>query len=107
MHFGQQTKYDKICISEKAPKNMHFEYAFLKRPQKNMHFEYAFWDFRYAFLTLVAVGLPKLINLRGPPPIPQPPRNKALIRAYLPSVSINKALLAPYFLGGNGIGGGE
>lgn len=38
------------------------KYAFLKRPPKNMHFEYAFWDFRYAFLTLVAVGLPKLIS---------------------------------------------
>ncbi len=32
-------------------------------------------------------------------PIP-PPRNKALLRGYLPLVSLNKALLKPYFLGG-------
>ena len=52
MHFGHPW----LC------QNM-IKYAFLKRPQKNMHFEYAFWDFRYAFLTLVAVGLPKLISV--------------------------------------------
>ena len=39
------------------------KYAFLRKAPQNMHFEYAFWDVKYAFLTYVAVGLPKLINL--------------------------------------------
>ena len=37
--------------------------------------------------------------------MPPPPGNKALLRDYQPLVSLNKALLGPYFLGG-GIGGG-
>ena len=35
-----------------------------------------------------------------PPPNANPPRNKALLRDYLPLVSLNKALLGPCFLGG-------
>ena len=37
---------------------------------------------------------------KGTPPMPPPPGNKALLRDYLPLVSLNKALLGPYFLGG-------
>ena len=37
---------------------------------------------------------------KGTPPMPPLPRNKALLRAYSPSVSLNKAFLGPYFLGG-------
>ena len=36
---------------------------------------------------------------------PPPPRNKALLGDYLPLVSLNKALLGAYFMGGYGIGG--
>ena len=36
-----------------------------------------------------------------------PPRNKALLRAYEPLVSLNKALLNPYFWGGYVKGGGR
>ena len=50
---------------------------------------------------------------KGTPPPPQgatwePPRNSRgpLLRDYLPLVSLNKALLGPYFLGGGGPGGG-
>ena len=40
-------------------------------------------------------------NLRVTPPMPPPPGNKALLRDYEnPLVSLNKALLGPYFLGG-------
>ena len=41
-----------------------------------------------------------------PPPKATPPINKALLRDYLPLVSLNKALLGPYFLGGVALGGG-
>ena len=34
------------------------------------------------------------------PPKAPPPRNKALLRDYYPLVSLNKALLRAYFLGG-------
>ena len=37
--------------------------------------------------------------------MPPPPGDKALLRDYWPLVSLNKALLGPYFLGGGGIGG--
>ena len=40
-----------------------------------------------------------------PPPNVPPPRNKALLRAYSPLVSLNKALLSPYFWGGYVRGG--
>ena len=35
-----------------------------------------------------------------PPKATPPPINKALLRDYLPLVSLNKALLGPYLLGG-------
>ena len=39
---------------------------------------------------------------KGTPPMPPPPpRSKALLRDYQPLVSLNKALLGPYFLGGS------
>ena len=37
--------------------------------------------------------------------MPPPPRNKALLRDYLPLVSLDKALLGAYFLGGMALGG--
>ena len=42
-----------------------------------------------------------------PPNVPTPPRNKGLIRAYQPLVSLNKALLNPYFWGGYVARGGR
>ena len=40
-----------------------------------------------------------------PPHSYPPPINKALLRDYQPLVSLNKALLGPYFLGGVALGG--
>ena len=39
-------------------------------------------------------------NLRGHPKTSPPPRNKVRLSDYSPLVSLNKALLGPYFLGG-------
>ena len=46
-----------------------------------------------------------LVNL--PPPATFPHRNMALIRAYWPLVSRNKAFLSPYFWGGEPLGRGR
>ena len=39
-------------------------------------------------------------EFKVPPPKLPPPRNKALLRDYLPLVSLKKALIGAYFLGG-------
>ena len=42
-----------------------------------------------------------------PPSVTPPPRNRALLQAYQPLVSLNKALLNPYFWRGIRLGGGR
>ena len=46
-----------------------------------------------------------IMGILATPPKATPPRNKALLRAYYPLVSLNKALLGPYLLGGVALGG--
>ena len=46
-----------------------------------------------------------IMAIQPTPPPTYPPRNKALLRAYYPLVSLNKALLNPYFWGGYVRGG--
>ena len=45
-------------------------------------------------------------NLTYPPAKLPPPRHKALLRDYQPLISLDKALLEPYFLGVVALGGG-
>ena len=47
----------------------------------------------------------KKVYICRTPPNATPPRNKALLRDYQPLVSLNKALLGPYFFGKRGLGG--
>ena len=42
---------------------------------------------------------------KGTPPMPPPPRNKALVRLYYGKPMVHSPLIWPYFLGGGGIGG--
>ena len=66
-----------------------------------------FWCHGFGKCHLLPVGgaQERSWEFKVPPPKATPPINKALLRDYLPLVSLNKALLNPYFWGGVRLGG--